>query len=367
MSRSQARLPRWKIRLFGTLFVTGLILGAVRILDQPGPGISFLPEAHENDDLSKVDALKFSVYRVLFDFGIQVDWISGDSRAKTVRIPRDLAPVVPYAALVSRFRQLGGQLLAASSDPSGERMFLRVGLENKPLFELTLVYDPDLTRTSGKIALVIDDFGYFNDSVVRGFENLEQDITFSIIPGEARSVAIAKAASARNREILIHLPMEPQNGGFRPNGYMILTGMSADEIRSRVRKAIRAVPNAEGLNNHMGSKATVDEPLLKTLMQELKKAGLFFIDSRTNARSLAFSWARKMKIPCGKSQTFLDSIEEEPFIRQQLYYLAELSAKNGHAIGIGHPRKLTLKVLRDELPKLEKKGFKFVSISEVVK
>jgi polysaccharide deacetylase 2 family uncharacterized protein YibQ len=47
--------------------------------------------------------------------------------------------------------------------------------------------------------------------------------------------------------------------------------------------------------------------------------------------------------------------------------LAEIASRKGFAIGIGHPKKVTLKVLQKELPKLEKKGYKFVNISEVVK
>ncbi|MFQ6114333.1 MAG: divergent polysaccharide deacetylase family protein [bacterium] len=344
-----------------------MLLGTIKILDRPEPGLNFFSQANELSDLSQKEALKFSMYRVLFDFGVQVDWISGDSQSKIVRIPGDLPPVVPYAALVSKFRELGGDILKAESDPQGNKMVLQVGVEEAPLFQLTLIEDAKLERVGGKIAIVIDDFGYNSGSLVQGFLKLDQKITISVIPGLKNSQQVAKAADEHHREVMIHMPMEPKNGNFKNDEYILLTNMPPDEIRERVRSAIWSVPHARGLNNHMGSRATVNEPLLSTMIEELKKADLFFLDSRTNDETIAYLMAQRMKVPCGISNTFLDAIDEEPFIRQQLYSLAEIAARKGFAIGIGHPRKLTLNILQEELPKLEKKGFKFVNISEVVR
>lgn len=366
-SFSSTRIPRWKVRLFWTLLISNLILGAIKVLDQPEPGLNLLPQSAGNSVLSQKEALKFSVYRVLFDFGIRVDWIGGSSQFKTVRIPRGLSPLVPYAALVTKFRELGGTILKAESNPQGDKMVLEVGINNEPLLQLTLVYDPNLVRVGGKIAIVIDDFGYSHNSLVKRFLNLDQKITFSIIPGLPKSQIIAQGAFENKREVMIHLPMEPKNGKVKDYEFMLFTHMKPKEIRERIRRAIRSIPHATALNNHMGSKATVHEPLLSILMEELKEAGLYFLDSRTNAKSLAYSWAQKMKIPSGINNTFLDAINEEPFIRQQIYLLAEIATRKGYAIGIGHPSPLTLKILQDEMPKLISRGFKFVSISEVVR
>ncbi|MFQ5865550.1 MAG: divergent polysaccharide deacetylase family protein [bacterium] len=367
MRESKTSLPRWKVRLFWTLLISSVLLGTIKILDRAEPGINFFPPSKGYSDLSQKEALKFSMYHVLFDFGIQVDWISGDSQSKTVRIPKDLSPVTPYAALVSKFRELGGNILKAESSPHGDKMVLEVGINKAPLFRLTLVEDSKLERVGGKIAVVIDDFGYDSGSLVQGFLGLDQKVTFSIIPGLKKSEEVAKVAHEHGREVMIHLPMEPQNGNFKHDEYILLTTMPPDEIRERVRSAIWSVPHARGLNNHMGSKATVNQQLLSTLMQEVEKAGLFFLDSRTNDETIAYSMAQNMKIPSGMNNTFLDAIEEEPFIRQQLYFLAEIASRRGFAIGIGHPKQLTLKVLKEEMRKLEKKGYKFVNMSEVVR
>lgn len=366
MSFNKDNLPRGKVRLFWTLLVSSLVLGSIKLLDRSEPGLNVFPKYVVNEHQQK-EMLKFSFYRVLFDFGIRVDWISGDSYYKTVHIPKDLAIVEPYAGLVTRFLELGGTLLKAESNPLGDKKVIEVGLNQESLFQLTLVEDSKISRVNGEIAIVIDDFGNSFRSWVEDFLNLEQTVTVSILPGLRYSEKIAQAAFERKLDVMVHLPMEPQNGRFKSDDFMLLTNMEEEEIRRRIRKAIRSVPHAKGLNNHMGSLATIDEQLLSTTMDEIKQAGMFFLDSRTNPKSLGYSVAQSKKIPCGMNDTFLDAIEEEPFIRQQVNLLAEIASRNGQAIGIGHPNKVTLKVLQEELPKLEKRGFQFVSVSELVK
>lgn len=345
-----------------------LFLIAIKMLDRPEPGLNFFPNSRRMTNDQRREALKFSAYNVLFDFGIRVDWISGHSRFKTVRVPEDLAMIEPYVAIMAKIEKLGGTILKAETNPFGDRMVVEVGLGNESLFQLTLIKDSNLRRTKGRIAIVIDDFGYSFGSRVEGFLALNQEITFSVLPGLDFSEKIALAAVDRDREVMIHLPMEPKNGKFNHNDYdyALLTGMNETEIRKRVRTAISSVSFAKGLNNHMGSMATENDELLSILMDEIKKANLFFLDSMTTPNSKGFSWAQKLKVPCALNNTFLDAIEEEPFIRQQVNLLAEIAARTGEAIGIGHPHELTLKILQEELPKLERRGFQFVSVSEIV-
>ncbi len=343
------------------------ILGIIKFLDRPGPGIDFFPIDGNINDFSQKEALRFSVYQVLFDCGVRVDWFSGDNYFKKVRIPSDLPLFEPYADLVANFRELGGQLLKAETNPAWDKMVIEVGLNDESLFEITLVSDTSLKRVAGEIAIVIDDFGYSFESLAKGFINFKQNITLAILPGLKYSKQIAEAAYENNREVMIHLPMEPQKGKVKLDDFILLTKMSEQEIKKRVRKAISSIPHVKGLNNHKGSLATKDEQLLSALLTEIHESGLFFLDSRTVAKTLAYSRAQKMNIACGINDTFLDAIQEAPFIREQINLLAEIASKNGHAIGIGHPNKLTLKVLQEEIPKLERKGFKFVNVSKVVK
>ncbi len=365
IKKTEATITPGKQNLFWLLLICFLLLGSLRLLIYWAPDL--LKRTTEADLAEQREALQFSLYEVLFEFGIRVDWISGDNTHKKVRIPQDLSLHEPYSALVSRFIEQGGMLLRAESNPNGNRKRIEVGLAGESLFRITLQKDNSISRISGKIAIVIDDFGNAFKTSTRNFLALEQPISVSVLPGLEFSQKVSEAASERGLEVLLHLPMEPANEKFRADDYMLLTEMSETEIRQRVRSALKAVPTASGVNNHMGSLATIHQPLLQPMMQELKKAEVFFLDSMTHPESQAHIVARQTKIPTVINNTFLDSIKEEPFIRKQVHLLGEMASRNGHAVGIGHPREMTLKVLKEEMPKLAKLGYKFVAVSELTK
>jgi polysaccharide deacetylase 2 family uncharacterized protein YibQ len=229
-----------------------------------------------------------------------------------------------------------------------------------------LLTDRNLGHTPGAIALVIDDFGYNDDRVVEEFLALPFTLTYAIIPGLPHSTAIARKLRQENKAIMVHMPMEALERKVEQGGYELLVESSADEIRNRVRKAIAAVPGAQGMNNHMGSRATQHEALLNAAFAELKKNGLFFLDSRTTPDTRAFALAQKHGLVAGLNDTFLDTVEDAAYVRQKLKFLSGVASARGAAIGIGHPYPVTLQVLQEMVPQLQRQGFEMVLVEKLL-
>ena len=122
-----------------------------------------------------------------------------------------------------------------------------------------------------------------------------------------------------------------------------------------------------GLNNHQGSKATADKRIMNIVSNVLKRHGKYFVDSRTTSQTVAEDIMRTRGVPTARRHVFLDNDDDINKIREQLYKLVDNAEAKGSAIGIGHAKKLTLQVLRDEIPKLKKNGFKFQFASFAVK
>jgi hypothetical protein len=169
------------------------------------------------------------------------------------------------------------------------------------------------------------------------------------------------------KPVLIHMPMEALEKRVENNGYSLMVGMREKEIRERIRKAVQAVPYAEGMNNHMGSAATVVDTLLQAAFDELRQTGLFFIDSRTNSNTRAFRLAKKMGLEAGINDVFLDNEENLESIKQKMWQLGDLAAERGAAIAIGHPHRFTLEAIREIGPLLIQRGFQFVPVEELVR
>lgn len=218
-------------------------------------------------------------------------------------------------------------------------------------------------KPKGEIVLIIDDVGFEGQQIERAMQ-LDPDISFSILPNGNRTADFARRLHERGFELLCHLPMEPM-GGESPGANAILTSMTADEIARTVRANVASVPFAKGVNNHMGSRATADRRVMETVLRALPD-GMYFIDSRTGGRSIAEDVARELKVPTAARSVFLDDERNTTSIRRQLDSLARAAAKQGQAIGIGHPHAATLEVLAAEMPRLREQGFRFVRASRAV-
>ena len=58
----------------------------------------------------------------------------------------------------------------------------------------------------GKIAIIIDDFGYRNDYVTDGFLALKADLTYAVIPGHEHSYFFSEKAKSAGFEVIVHMP-----------------------------------------------------------------------------------------------------------------------------------------------------------------
>lgn len=317
--------------------------------------------------LSHEEKLRLATDRVLDNFGIHIHWIRYRGNDREVRVPTSVPPVVIYQALHDRIRQLGGQVEQGTEDLKTGINVLRYSFSGKTLGTIRLVPDARLHRRTGRIAIIIDDFGHNLGDVVSDFLEIPLPITYSIIPGLPHSQAVAARLQKTGKPMMIHLPMEPLEAKVEDDGYTLYTTQAEAEIRRRVKKAISSLPHARGINNHMGSLATVSDALLRPALEQMREARLFFVDSRTNPNTHAYGLARQLGLDTALNDIFLDAQEERDWIAGKLMYLADLAAQRGFAIGIGHPNATTFRVLQELGPTLQQRGFEFVPVIDIMR
>jgi len=223
-------------------------------------------------------------------------------------------------------------------------------------------------RPERLVAIIIDDMGSSLEDLeeICGFR---QPITISVLPLSPYAEETATAAHENGLEVMLHLPGESLNHqeGNDSTAGLIRSGMSREDIRDLVEESIARVPYIQGVNNHMGSKITQEEAVMRPILETLKRRNLFFLDSRTTADSIAFDLAKKMGLPSASRNVFLDSSVGVEFSKKKLIELIRLSQKTGQAIGIGHPFPETLQALRESLPLLAGYDVKPVFVSEIIR
>jgi uncharacterized protein len=93
--------------------------------------------------------------------------------------------------------------------------------------------------------------------------------------------------------------------------------------------------------------------------------GLFYIDSRTTAETVARPSARLLQLPFAERDIFIDHLDDPAFIRSQMKRLIARAQEQGYAIGIGHPHANTHEILKAFIPQLNE-TVSLVSASVVV-
>ena len=222
------------------------------------------------------------------------------------------------------------------------------------------------TIFSPKAAFIIDDLGYETE-VAKKMMELEYPIALSILPFLQYSEFTAEESKKNNKEVMLHLPMEPNNSDANPGPGAIKSYMSEEEIRQAVRKCILDFPYTIGVNNHMGSKITEDREIMEIVLEEIKGYNLFFIDSMTSKNSIAYEVAQEMGIKSAVRSVFLDNGNDMEYIKGQMLEVQKIALEKGEVIAIGHDRINTFYVLKRMIPELIRAGIEIVPVSELVK
>lgn len=205
-----------------------------------------------------------------------------------------------------------------------------------------------------RVAIVIDDMGQ-DMKQLRELLEINAPISFAVLPFLPHSKDIANEARLHNRDILLHLPMEPKDYTHNdPGKGALLTDMPETLVAEQTKRDIDAVPYAMGINNHMGSLFTEDERLMKVVLKIAKTKNLFFLDSKTTNKSVGYKLAKEMGLKAASRQVFLDNTEDADYIKKQIEELVKIAKKKGSAIAIGHPHKATIAALKEMIPIVDK-------------
>jgi polysaccharide deacetylase 2 family uncharacterized protein YibQ len=228
--------------------------------------------------------------------------------------------------------------------------------------------EPIREPAKNKVVIIVDDMGY-SLKAIRDICSINLPLTVSILPYTPLAKETARIAEQNSLEVMLHLPMESINSQDENNAIegIIHSGMTEEEINETVAASIEQVPFISGVNNHMGSKITANEAFMHIILSHLKEKNLFFVDSLTTGNSVAFSVAQKMGIPSISRHVFLDTYNDEDYIKGKLFELFRLAQKNGKAVGICHPSEETLKVLKENFHLAAEYNLEPVFASRVVK
>jgi len=216
------------------------------------------------------------------------------------------------------------------------------------------------------IAIIIDDMGVNRAMSKAVLDNIKKPVTLSFLPYGSDLQEQVDRAKKDKHEVILHLPWEPYSIGANPGPNALMTDDTSEEILSKLAVNLNSFKGYDGINNHMGSKFSRYPTGIELVMEELKKRNLFFLDSLTDSNSIAETIAHKYSVPTTHRNIFLDHVDSEEFVEHALNEVERIALETGSAVAIGHPKQATINGLKKWLPSLAKKGFKLVTLKEVI-
>jgi polysaccharide deacetylase 2 family uncharacterized protein YibQ len=357
--------PWWLILLCAGVLVGGLVLLA-RFSETPP--LPVVPAQQVKDPVVSVDplpAIQTEVEAFLGSVPLSSDRVERELKSTPVRYTAHGQP--PEEALLDGLRQ---RLAKISNDivlNSSQDGLVVVKRSGEAL--LTIFFVPELVPVVNgpQVAIIMDDLGrgLYPAQVLIG---LQQQVTMAILPGETEARQVAEMGYAAGREIMVHVPMEPQ--GFpavNPGDDALFVRYDAAEINTRLNALLKKVPHAIGANNHMGSRFTEDYRAMASVMETMSEMNMFFVDSVTTGRSVVAETAAESAVMTARRDVFLDNVADVDLIIREIQRLADKARQKGTAVGICHPYPETLEALRRELPRQADAGIRFVKMSSLVR
>lgn len=229
------------------------------------------------------------------------------------------------------------------------------------------------TTTSPKMAIVIDDFGSYDQSGVKLLSKCPEKLTCAVIPNVDNTEKNINEFASLGHEIILHMPME-SHVHLPESWYGPIYIKNTDSIESATKKlddALENFKNVKGFNIHIGSGVSRNKTLMTAIYTYTKSHNLYFLDSRTIETKVIENACKDTDSIYLGRDVFLEADKNRSYsgVCFRLLETAKIAKEKGYAIAIGHVGaeggENTAKAILDTIPKIKEMGIEIVTLSQI--
>jgi uncharacterized protein len=198
-------------------------------------------------------------------------------------------------------------------------------------------------------------------------KTLPGGVTLAVSPYAGDLSRLLVVARMTEHEYLLSVPMEPQ--GYPVNDpddrYALMASLSPGENLSRLRGILGRTSGYVGVTNALGrmrgERLSGSANQFDSVLEEVARRGLLFLDARAGQPPLAHAWNRSIDLV----------LDDDPIdavvLNQRLDALTHLALDKGSALGIiSVPRPVTLERVAAWTTTLASKGVALAPVSALV-
>lgn len=210
-----------------------------------------------------------------------------------------------------------------------------------------------------RVALIVGGLGLNGPATRAAIEALPPEVTLSFVPYAEGLQGWIDLARADGHEVLLELPMEPEDYPQNDTGpYTLLAGADVDELDRRMNWLLGRASGYFGVTNYFGSAFIASDSGMTPFMQRLRSRGLAFIDDG-QARSRQGAYAR------ASANRVIDEAQDAASILAALNGLEAAARSNGQALGSGYGFPVTVATSVRWIQGLNERGIQLAPASAV--
>ncbi|TWB15052.1 hypothetical protein FBZ89_11630 [Nitrospirillum amazonense] len=218
-----------------------------------------------------------------------------------------------------------------------------------------------------RIALVMADLGWSPTALEKVLARMPATVTLAFAAGAPNLQKAVDQARSDGHEVLLQVPMEPQ--GFPqndPGPGTLLTSLPDEKNVDRLETAMASATGYVGLTNLTGTKFLASHDSLQTVLRQVQRRGLIYIDSWPTTASQATRIATQLGLPRAVSDVQVDRSPSDAGVAAQLAELERLAKLNGVAVGYAQPYPVTLEGIARWAVGLRDRGIVLAPVTAVV-
>lgn len=215
-----------------------------------------------------------------------------------------------------------------------------------------------------RVAILATGFGLPDGSPPAALKGLPAQVSVAYgAYGRSLQDAVT-AARAEGHEVLLQIPLEPQNyPTVDPGPHTLLTTLPPADNVKRLQWLMSRYTGYVGVTSHMGAKFQASAESLTPVLEELKRRGLLYVDGEGAQDSATAKVAGAIGLNYFVVNVQIDAGDPA----QQLAKLEQAAKEHGAAIGVVRMKPATAKQIADWAAKLEGKGIVLVPVSAAVR
>lgn len=214
-----------------------------------------------------------------------------------------------------------------------------------------------------KVAIIIGGLGMNAEYTRAAIERLPAEVTLSFVPYADNLQTWIDQARAHGHEVLLELPMEPQDFPANdPGPYTLMADAQPAETTRRLEWLLGRATGYMGVTNYLGGRFLQGGAGLGLVTQQLRTRGVaMFDDGAARGRASA------QGLPRASADRVIDDQQSADTIDAALLQLEARALQNGQALGTGFAYPVTLDQVARWAASVGSRGYQLAPASAIAR